>query len=87
MQTLPYMLTDATLGSQALANIAEKSLTFFLRRPRAEGFEDQHNSSNSLQEQMCAALGGSNGIQSAAEHLIAAFCEYAQQASACHYAQ
>ncbi|KAL0022982.1 hypothetical protein WJX79_001567 [Trebouxia sp. C0005] len=67
---------------QALSNIAEKSLTSFLRRHRAEGFEDkdQHSSSNSLQGQMRAALGGFTGIQSAAEHLTAAFCEYAQQA-------
>jgi len=89
-QTLPHMLIDTTMGSQALANIAEKSLTSFLRIPRAEGVgdKDQHSSSsNSLQGQMCAALGGSNGIQSAAEHLTAAFCEYAQQASACYCAQ
>ncbi|KAL0031273.1 hypothetical protein WJX77_012514 [Trebouxia sp. C0004] len=67
---------------QAVATIAEKSLTSFLRRPRSEGFDnkDQHSSSNSVQGQMCAALGGSSGIQSAAEHLTAAFCEYAQQA-------
>jgi len=88
-QSVPHMVTDTMLGSQALATIAEKTLTSFLRRPRAEGFEDkdQHSSSNSLQGQMCAALGGSSGVQSAAEHLTAAFCEYAQQASACYCAQ
>lgn len=84
-QAGPHILTNTWMGSQALSNIAEKSLTSFLRRHRAEGFEDkdQHSSSNSLQGQMRAALGGFTGIQSAAEHLTAAFCEYAQQASAC----
>ncbi|KAL0052460.1 hypothetical protein WJX82_002586 [Trebouxia sp. C0006] len=77
---LPACAPPTPSQLQALASIAEKSLTSFLRRPRAQGFEDHHSSSNSLQGQMCAALGGSNGIQSAAEHLTAAFCEYAQQA-------
>ena len=88
-QTVSHMLTDTAMGSQALATIAEKSLKSCLKRPRAEGLgdKDQHSSSNRLQGQMCGAVGGSKGIQSAAHHLTAAFCEYAQQASACHCAQ